>query len=75
MHNAPPDPNTPTQLEETSRLPEQREQHTPGALSQSDPEPKPSTGRVPIWLIVIIVLLVTGFVVLHLTGVVGPGSH
>jgi hypothetical protein len=48
---------------------------TPGPLSYSDPEPEASAGRVPLWLVVVIVLLVTGFVVLHLTGVFGPGTH
>ncbi len=47
---------------------------TPGLLSHSDPEPA-STGRPPLWLVVVIALLVTGFVVLHLTGVFGPGTH
>ena len=49
--------------------------HGQAPLSQSDPEPERTTSRAPIWLVVIIVLLVTGFVVLHLTGVVGPGTH
>lgn len=47
----------------------------PRPLSHSDPEPEAATGRVPLWLGVVIVLLVTGFVVLHLTGVFGPGAH
>ncbi len=46
-----------------------------GVLSESDPEPKRSTGRPPIWLIIIGVLLVCGLVALHLAGVFGPGSH
>ena len=54
------------------RLPEPPGQ--PGRLSQTDPEPEPSARR-PLWLVVVIVLLVTGFVVLHLTGVFGPGAH
>ena len=52
-----------------------REQPTPGVLSQSDPEPARTTGRPPIWLMIIVVLLLAGVIVLHLTGVVGPGSH
>ncbi len=48
---------------------------TPGILSHSDPEPVASAGRPPLWLVVVVVLLVTGFVVLHLTGVFGPGAH
>lgn len=56
--------------------PESRlEPGTPGLLSHSDPEPEASAGRMPLWLVVVIVLLVTGFVVLHLTGVFGPGTH
>jgi hypothetical protein len=34
-----------------------------------------SGGRPPMLLVVGIVLLVAAFVVLHLTGVLGPGSH
>ena len=63
-----------------TRSPHQRRQdrpepEPPGPLSQSDPEPDGSTGRAPIWIVIIGVLLVAGFVALHLTGVVGPGSH
>lgn len=47
----------------------------PGPLSRGDPEPERSRRRAPVWLVVVIVLLVTGFVVLHLTGVFGPGAH
>ena len=50
--------------------PPQRQRHTPGPLSQSDPEPGRPARRPPIWLIVIVVLLV-GFIALHLAG----GSH
>lgn len=49
---------------------QQREQPTPGLLSQSDPDPARPTRRPPIWLIVIVLLLV-GFIALHLAG----GSH
>jgi hypothetical protein len=49
--------------------PEQREPHTPGQLSASDPEPERPSRRPPIWLIVIVLLLV-GFIALHLAG--GP---
>jgi hypothetical protein len=72
MHKPPPDHTTPTRIKDTSRSPEQREHSGPGLLSHSDPEPEPSIGRPPTWLIIIFVLLVTGFVVLHLTGVFGP---
>jgi hypothetical protein len=75
MHETPDHSNTPTSIEDTGRSPDQPEQRRAGLLSQSDPEPERSTGRPPIWLILIIALLVTGFVVLHLTGVFGPGSH
>ena len=51
------------------------DQPTPGLLSQSDPESAHATGRPPIWLMIIVVLLLAGVIVLHLTGVVGPGSH
>jgi hypothetical protein len=46
----------------------------PARLSQSDPEPD-NSGRPPLLLVIGIVLLVAAFVVLHLTGVLGPGSH
>jgi hypothetical protein len=74
MHEAPADHTAP-RVEDTSRSAEQPEQHSPGVLSQSDPEAARSTGRPPIWLTAIIVLLVGGFVVLHLAGVFGPGMH
>jgi hypothetical protein len=48
----------------------------PRALSERDP-PAESAGRKgpTILLVIAIVLLVTAAVVLHLSGVVGPGSH
>jgi hypothetical protein len=75
VHEPPDHSKTPTPVQDTSRPPQQPEQHRHGLLSHSDPEPERSKGRAPIWLIIIVVLLVTGFVVLHLTGAVGPGSH
>ena len=50
-------------------------EHTP--LSQHDPSPDTGGGRnrPPVLLIAIVLLVVVGFVVLHLTGAVGPGSH
>jgi hypothetical protein len=51
-----------------------RERERPGRLSESDPEPD-NSGRPPVLLVIGIVLLVAAFVVLHLTGVLGPGSH
>lgn len=75
MHEAPDHSKTQTPVENTGRSPEQREHPEPGLLSQNDSEPQGSIGRPPIWLIIVFVLLVGGFVVLHLTGVVGPSSH
>jgi hypothetical protein len=75
MHEAPDRSETPTPVEGARASPEQRGHPGQGLLSQSDPEPERSAGRPPIWLIIIFVALVGGFVVLHLTGVFGPGSH
>jgi hypothetical protein len=75
MHDAPDRTETPTPVEGTRRSPEQPEHPGHGLLSQSDPEPESSNGRPPIWLIIVFVALVAGFVVLHLAGVLGPGSH
>ena len=67
MHQAPPD-HDPTHPPPEGEKPRQ--------LSHSDPPSNARAGnRPPIVLIVIVVLLITGVVVLHLTGVVGPGSH
>jgi hypothetical protein len=67
MHQARPD-------HDPTHPPPERDE--PRQLSQSDPASNARAGnRPPILLIVIVVLLVTGVVVLHLTGVVGPGSH
>jgi hypothetical protein len=41
-------------------------------LSENDPEPV-GGGGPPVWLVALIVVVVFGLVVLHLTGVVGPG--
>lgn len=41
-------------------------------LSANDPEPTGRSGP-PVWLVATIVLAVVVVVVLHLTGVVGPG--
>jgi hypothetical protein len=44
-------------------------------LSAGDPPPAEGEGRPPVFLIVVIALVVIGFVVLHLAGVLGPGVH
>ncbi len=45
----------------------------PGPESPGErPGPKPA---IRVLVVAIVVLLVAGMVVLHLTGVVGPGSH
>jgi hypothetical protein len=67
MHQAPLD-------HDPTHPPSERDK--PRQLSPSDPSSDGRSGsRPPILLIVIVVLLVTSVVVLHLTGVVGPGSH
>jgi hypothetical protein len=75
MPDAPDRSETPTPGRGQRRPPEQRAHTGHGELSQSDPEPQGSIGRPPIWLIIVFVVLVGGFVVLHLAGVFGPGSH
>jgi hypothetical protein len=48
----------------------------PRALSQHDPQTdSAATNRPPLLIVVIVVLLVSAVVALHLTGVLGPGSH
>ncbi len=44
-------------------------------LSERDPPPDGDHGGPRLLLAVVIALIVTAFVVLHLTGVIGPGSH
>jgi hypothetical protein len=57
-------PNTPTDRDK------------PRLLSHSDPPADPITSnRVPNLVAIIVVLLVTAFVILHVAGVFGPGSH
>lgn len=52
------------------------EHPTPGGLSEHDPATDGrAPNRTPLLLVIVIVLLVTAVVVLHLTGVLGPGSH
>ena len=75
MHEAPDRSETATRVEEgAGRSPEQRGHPGDGPLSQSDPEPEGSIGRPPIWLIIVFVVLVGGFVVLRLTGQVFGAS-
>jgi hypothetical protein len=67
VHQAPPDHDSPNAPSEpgNSRL-----------LSQSDPPPDTTArSRPPILLVIIVALVVTAVVVLHLSGVVGAGSH
>jgi hypothetical protein len=47
----------------------------PRPLSAHDPPPETERGRPPVLLIVVIVVAVLAFMLLHLTGVLGPGSH
>jgi hypothetical protein len=52
------------------------EHGAPGALSEHDPPTgSASTTRPPLLIVIVVVLLVTAVVVLHVTGVLGPGSH
>jgi hypothetical protein len=50
--------------------------HRPGALSEHDtPAGGSARNRPRALLVIALVVLVAAFVVLHLTGVLGPGSH
>ncbi|MHB1572043.1 MAG: hypothetical protein ACYC0H_22950 [Solirubrobacteraceae bacterium] len=52
------------------------EHRRPGALSEHDPPTDSAArNRPPLLVVIAVVLLVTAFVVLHLTGVFGPSSH
>ena len=63
----------PTQNAMDQPAPEHR---GPGDLSEHDhPTDSAATNRPPLLLVIAIVLLITAFMVLHLTGVLGPGSH
>ena len=44
-------------------------------LSENDPVPEDRRGRPPVVLLVVIATLVIAVVALHLTGVIGPGTH
>lgn len=44
-------------------------------LSEHDNDPQPKRGNRSLLVPVIIVVIVMIFVVLHLAGVLGPGSH
>jgi hypothetical protein len=65
MHNAPTE-------HEDQTSPDHEKPH---ALSAHDPSHDTDTSRTPLRLIMAVVLVVTGVVVLHLTGLVGPGAH
>ena len=57
-------------------MPQTPPEHEPAKhLSEHDPPREAARSRAPVLLIIVVALLVTGFVVLHLTGIVGPGSH
>jgi hypothetical protein len=44
-------------------------------LSEHDDDPQPDRGDRRLLVPVIVVVVVMIFVLLHLTGVLGPGSH
>jgi hypothetical protein len=65
-------PRTPSKHDHPGTPPD----HTgPPQLSRGDPTPGASRGRPPVVLMIVIALVLAGFVVLHLTGVMGPGMH
>jgi hypothetical protein len=71
-------PDTTPNREPTQRAIEQPgpESPRPGVLSEHDPPTdSAAANRAPLLLVIVVVLLVTAVVVLHLTGVLGPGSH
>ena len=71
-------PNTTPNPEPTRSAMDQPapEHRPPGALSEHDPTTESAgSNRPPLLLVIVIVLLVIAFAVLHLTGVLGPGSH
>jgi hypothetical protein len=71
-------PDTTPNREPTQSAADQPAPGQPGprALSKHDPPTDSATTRRPPLLVgIILVLLVTAVVVLHLTGVLGPGSH
>ena len=75
MHESTPNRDTPTRGEDQNSSSQHQAQQRPRALSQSDPEPDRTTRRTAIWLVIALVIVVSAFVVLHLTGVAGPGMH
>lgn len=57
-------------------MPKPRHTHDPKpTLSQSDPPPTRGRSGPPVLLVAVIVVAIVAMVVLHLTGVLGPGSH
>jgi hypothetical protein len=45
------------------------------SLSEHDDDPRPDRGNRRLLVPAIVVVVVTIFVLLHLTGALGPGSH
>jgi hypothetical protein len=54
---------------------ETRQKSPAPGLSDGDPTPTGGDGRPPVLIIVAITVVLIAFVVLHLTGIFGPGSH
>ncbi|MGI8920082.1 MAG: hypothetical protein ACR2HD_00165 [Solirubrobacteraceae bacterium] len=45
------------------------------SLSEHDDDPQPDRGHRGRLVPVVVVILIVIFVILHLTGVIGPGGH
>ena len=57
-------------------MPEPRHTHDPKpSLSPSDPSAPRGRSGPPVLLVAVLVVAIVAMVVLHLTGVLGPGSH
>jgi hypothetical protein len=71
-----PDPTPDPDRTQSALEPPVPGQRRPGVLSEHDPPAdSATTRRPPLLLVIVVVLIVTAVVVLHLTGVLGPGSH
>jgi hypothetical protein len=71
-------PDTTPNPEQTHGAPDQPvpDRRRPEALSEHDPATDSgAANKAPVLLVIVVVLLVSAVVVLHLTGVLGPGSH